>query len=57
MHKYAIHHEYPAFLEASAYGGIALINDSQSHDNWAILLLIMRASCSGMGGWLDRESI
>ena len=33
------------FFKASVYGGTALSNDSQSHDNWAILLLIMQNSC------------
>ena len=37
----AMHDKYPAFFKASAYGGIALSNDSRSHDGWKILLLIM----------------
>ena len=38
---YAVHGKCPAFFKVSTYGGITLSNDSQSHDGWAILLLIM----------------
>ena len=52
---YAMRGECPAFFNASAYGGIALSNDSRPQDGWVILLLIMRGSCLVMeDGWLDR---
>ena len=52
---YALHDKYPNFFKASAYDGIALSNDSPSHNCWAILLLIISGSCLVMeGGWLYR---